>query len=289
MVAGDRLMVIESESNHILYRGACNAHMHIIDPTYLKKNTSLQKIGTITQWKVISKQLGLERAVFVQAKPFCHDNTCIIDAIKSFGKDNSVGIGVVKKDVTQNEIINLDDNGIKGVRFSIWNPNNAVTSCEDIPVIAEKIKSFGWHIQLHMSVEQIIKNFNKLKNLNLNLVIDHMGRIGSCKELTGEGFKVICRLIDKGNTWIKLSGAYLNSQTTYPWKDVDRVAKAFIEYAPDRMVWGSDWPHVTEDTIYDESIFIEQLYRWCNYNLDLLELILVKNPCDIYGFKRLSD
>ncbi|KAF1682065.1 amidohydrolase [Veillonella sp. R32] len=261
--------------------GACNCHLHIIDPKFPNDGKAKHQIGTISDYKRIAKKLTLDKAVFVQAKPFRLDNTCLLDAIQRFGENYSVGIAVTNNLITDQELFELHLKGIRGLRFSMWNPNNAVVSFNDCLPLSERIKEFNWNIQLHLSPEQLLNSYDMIKNLNCNIVLDHMARLES---YTNPIFSKICKLIDLGHTWIKLSGPYLNSKENAPWTTVNDLAKTLISYAPERMLWGSDWPHVTEKNKYDEKLFIELLYQWIP-SKTILNQILVKNPNEVYNFK----
>lgn len=106
-------------------------------------------------YRQLANELQLERAVFVQAKPFGTDNTCLADAIAHFGINNACGIAVAQPDVTDMELESLPAKGIRGLRYSVWNQNNAVVSIESCPGMADRIKEFGWNIQIHSSSLQI--------------------------------------------------------------------------------------------------------------------------------------
>ena len=225
---------------------ACNAHLHIIDPAFPNDGHAAAQIGTVDAYRQLARDLNLPRAVFVQAKPFALDNTCLLDAIARFGKENARGIAVVDHTVTNRELEILHEGGGRGLRFSVWNPNNAVITMDDCLPLSQRIKEFGWNIQLHMSAAQIASYADLISSLECKVVIDHMGRLDSKLGTSDPAYQVICRMIDRGNTWIKLSGPYLNTCQGEPWDDATRTAQAIAQFAPQRVVWGSDFPHVTE-------------------------------------------
>jgi predicted TIM-barrel fold metal-dependent hydrolase len=153
-----------------------------------------------------------------------------------------------------------------------------------IEPLSERVKDLGWHVQLHMSGDQIAENAALLDRIVCSIVIDHMGRMSPQMGPGHPAFKVICRLIDKGRAWVKLAGAYLNTVSGPPaYADATAIAKAFSKAAPERMVWGSDWPHVTEKQKPDDALLFDLLTVWVP-NERARKQTLVDNPAELYGF-----
>ncbi len=264
---------------------ACNAHLHIIDPAFPNDGNATTQIGTVSAYREIADQLHLPRAVFVQAKPFALDNTCLLDAIDKFGRDNARGIAVVNNAVTNAELEYLNANGVTGLRFSVWNPNNAVVSFDDCYPLSERCKQFGWNIQLHMGATQIARYADTIRKLDCRIVIDHMGRLDPALGVKDSAYAFLLEMIDRGNTWIKLCGPYLNSNEKMPWNDATAVAKAIAAYAPERVVWGTDFPHVTEKIKPSEFFLTNMIPSWFPTER-ARRLALVDNPAELYGFAR---
>ncbi len=262
---------------------ACNAHLHIIDPAFPNDGHAAAQIGTVDAYRQLARDLNLPRAVFVQAKPFALDNTCLLDAIARFGKENARGIAVVDHTVTNRELEILHEGGVRGLRFSVWNPNNAVITMEDCLPLSQRIKEFGWNIQLHMSAAQIASYADLISSLECKVVIDHMGRLDPKLGTSDPAYQVICRMIDRGNTWIKLSGPYLNTCQGEPWDDATRTAQVIVQFAPQRVVWGSDFPHVTEKKKPEELTLVEMIPLWLPTE-QARKLVMSENPQKLYGF-----
>ena len=187
-------------------------------------------------------------------------------------------------DVSDAELRRLDAGGVRGLRFSVWNPNDTVTTIAMIEPLAKRIADFGWHVQLHMSGAQIDDNAALLNRLPCPIVFDHMGRLSPTKGPDDPAFGTIGALVDKGRTWVKLAGVYLNTQIGPPdYPDATRIARAFVELAPERLVWGSDWPHVTERQKPDDAVLMDLLKVWATTEADR-DRILVANPAALYGF-----
>lgn len=264
--------------------GACNAHLHIIDPKFPNDGKAESQIGTVETYRAIADELGLQRAVFVQAKPFALDNACTVDAVAKFGPKNAVGIAVVNNTISDKELEDLNKAGVRGLRFSVWNPNNAVVSFDDCYPLSERCKQYGWNMQLHMSAAQIAAHADVIRKLDCKVVIDHMGRLDPALGTKDPAYKFIQEMIGKGNTWVKISGPYLNTKTGEPWDDATATAIEIAKFAPERVVWGSDFPHVTEKVKPSEEVLTEMIAKWFPTE-HARELALVKNPEELYGFK----
>ena len=263
---------------------ACNAHLHIIDPAFPNDGKAAVQHGTVNEYRAVAAPLGLKRAVFVQAKPFGLDNSCLIDAIKRFGMEDARGIAVTNASVSDAELEYMNEAGIKGLRFSLWNPHNAVVSFEDCFPLSERIRQFGWNIQLHMGASQMAEHADVIRNIKCRIVIDHMGRPDPSLGVKDPAFAFVLEMIDRGNTWVKLSGPYLNTAPGRTWKDCADVAHALAEFAPERVVWGSDFPHVTEKIKPNEAVLTEMIAEWLPSE-EARRLALVSNPEELYGFR----
>ena len=262
---------------------ACNAHLHIIDPKFPNNGKAASQLGTVAMYRKVCEPLGLKRAVFVNAKPFGTDNTIIVESIREFGMDSARGIAVSNASVSDRELSAMHEGGVRGLRFSVWNPSNAVVSFDDCLSLSERICDMGWNVQLHMSASQLLERADEIRKIRSRIVIDHMGRLDPALGTKDPAFSFICELIEQGHTWVKLSGPYLNTCEGEPWNDATRTAKAFAEFAPERMVWGSDWPHVTEKDKPDETVLTAMISQWFPTE-KARQLALSENPEELYGF-----
>lgn len=262
---------------------ACNTHLHIIDPAFPNDGKAAAQVGTVETYQEIARALSLPRAVFVQAKPFALDNTCLINAISKFGKENCRGIAVVNNTVTDAELVRLHEGGVRGLRFSVWNPSNAVVSFDDCAPLSERVKDMGWNMQLHMSARQLVEEADIIRALNCRVVIDHMGRLDPKLGTKDPAYRFLCELLDRGNVYVKLCGPYLNTVSGEPWEDASATAIALAEFAPERVVWGTDFPHVTEKNKPDETVLTNMIPLWFPTE-KARRLALSDNPADLYGF-----
>ena len=260
---------------------ACNSHLHVIDMKYSHNPKSSIKEGTLRNYKSIAKMIQMPRAVFVQAKLYGLDNTCLIDSIEEFGLEKSRGIAVLDRYVSDKELEYLHERGIRGIRFSLWDPPASVVKFEDVKPLGERIKHLGWNIQLHMQISQMIEQANVLESLGCRLVLDHMARTDLHLGINDPNFDFVKKLIDKGNTWIKLCGPYLNTEKGYPWEDADETARAIADYAPERVLFGTDYPNTLLDKNPDPIALVERLKKWIP-DEHRRKLALVNNPDEVY-------
>lgn len=262
---------------------ACDSHIHIMDAAFESEKPVICN-ATAGDYMQIQKRIGTKRAVVVQPKDYGLDNSCTLNAIAKLGIENTRGIAVVTPNITDAELEKLHEKGIRGVRFSLWKKSNAVVTFDMIKPLAPRLAEMGWHLQLHITNEQIIDAYDFLKSLPCSMVFDHLGRIQNKNFKDNQAFKYVCNLMGQGKSWVKLSGAYLNTNEGAPfYSDVTPVAETFASEFPERTVWGSDWPHVTETDKPDDSLLFDLLSKWVNKE-KIIRLVLVDNPGKLYGF-----
>lgn len=264
---------------------SCDAHIHIIDPRFAPADpaTPTAHGQSMADYTSVRTQLGLRRAIIVQPKHYATDNRCTLDAIAQM-RGQARGIAVVDTSVTDKELIRLHEGGIRGLRFSLWNAGNQFTSVDMIRPLAERIAEFGWHVQIHMGAGQILEQQTLLAALPVPVVFDHMGRLPPGSNASHPAFRFMARLIDADKAWVKLSGPYLNTHEGAPrYSDVRSLARDLVTLAPQRMVWGSDWPHVTETRKPDDADLLDLLRDWAGSDT-ARQAILEENPAQLYGF-----
>jgi predicted TIM-barrel fold metal-dependent hydrolase len=162
------------------------------------------------------------------------------------------------------------------------------TTVEMLEPLSKRVNDLGWHVQIHQTGDGIVKMEDVLQKVASPIVFDHMGRIPKDVGTSHPAFAVISKLIDKGKTWVKISGAYMDTKVGPPtYADSTRLAQAFVKLAPQRMVWGSDWPHPTQkdDDKPNDSILVDLLSEWAPDEATRRR-ILVDNPATLYGFAK---
>ena len=241
---------------------ACDCHMHIYDAKYPTdpKATLKPADALVADYKLLQKRIGTSRNVVVTPSTYGTDNRVTLDAIAQIGP-TARGVAVVDATVTDTELRRLNDLGIRGIRFNLVQAG--ATTAEMIEPLSRRVNDLGWHIQIHMKGEQIAGIEDLLLRVPSPIVFDHLGRLAQPDALDNPGFKTISKLIDKGRTWVKLSGAYQDTKVGPPtYSDTVAVARAYIKAAPERMVWASDWPHPTEKDKPDDAVLFDLLAQW---------------------------
>jgi predicted TIM-barrel fold metal-dependent hydrolase len=241
----------------------------------------------VEQYRLLQKRIGTTRAVIVTPSAYATANAVTTDGIAQLGLANTRGVAVVRTEVTDAELKKLADGGIRGIRFTLFDPKTAVTSFEMIEPLAKRANDLGWHVQLHFRGDQIVEKEDLLKRIAAPIVFDHMGRIPQPAGVKHPAFPIICRLIDKGRTWVKLSGVYQDTKVGPPtYADTTEVARAYLKFAPERMVWGSDWPHPTErEHKPNDAVLFDLLTEWAPDEA-LRKKLLVDNPAVLYGLSK---
>ncbi len=262
---------------------ACDCHMHIYDAKYPTdpKATLKPADALVADYKLLQKRIGTGRNVVVTPSTYGTDNRVTLDAIAQIGP-TARGVAVVDATVTDAELKRLNGLGIRGIRFNLVQAG--ATTAEMIEPLSRRVNDLGWHIQIHMKGEQIAGIEDLLLRVPSPIVFDHLGRLAQPNALDNPGFKTISKLIDKGRTWVKLSGAYVDTKVGPPtYSDTVAVARAYIKAAPERMVWASDWPHPTEKDKPDDAVLFDLLAEWAPEEA-MRTHILVQNPATLYGF-----
>ena len=262
---------------------ACDCHMHIYDAKYpVAPNATLKPADAlVADYKLLQKRIGTSRNVIVTPSTYGTDNRVTLDAIAQIGP-TARGVAVVDATVTDAELKRLNGLGIRGIRFNLVQAG--ATTAEMIEPLSKRVNDLGWHIQIHMKGEQIAGNEDLLLRVPSPIVFDHLGRLAQPNALDNPGFKTISKLIDKGRTWVKLTGAYQDTKVGPPtYSDTVAVARAYIKAAPERMVWASDWPHPTEKDKPDDAVLFDLLAKW-EPDEAMRTRILVQNPATLYGF-----
>jgi predicted TIM-barrel fold metal-dependent hydrolase len=265
---------------------AADCHIHIYNAQFQSAIPALSG-ATVQDYRNLQKRIGTSRVVIVTPRNYAVDNAVTLDAIRQFGVANARGVAVIRPNVTDAELKSLNDGGIRGIRFTVGDPKVAVVSIDMIEPLARRIADFGWHVQLNMTREQIVENVDMLRRLPTPIVFDHLGQLKPPAGTEHPAYGVIRGLMDKGRTWVKLSGAYSNTEIGPPtYADATRVAQAYVRAAPERLVWGSDWPHPSEAQHKpDDALLFDLLEAWAP-DESTRTRILVANPEALYGFPK---
>lgn len=269
--------------------GACDCHHHIYDTrfSYIPGATLKPPPATASDYRLLQKRLGTTRNVVVTPSSYGTDNSCTLDAIAQLGS-GARGVAVIGPDITDAELKRLDVGGIRGIRFNI--SRGAAATVEMMEPLSRRIAPLGWHIQVHIVGKELPTIADVLNKVASPIVFDHLGRIPQPAGRDHPAFGVIARLLEKGRTWVKLSEADRESKSGPPrYEDTGKLVAAFIALAPERLVWGSDWPHPAatngEVPLEDDAALLDLMLDWAP-DETLRRRILVDNPAALYGFPK---
>jgi D-galactarolactone isomerase len=266
--------------------GACDTHMHFYGPwdRYpLAPTASFEPpLATVEDYRTVQKRLGLKRVVVVQPSGYGFDNRCTLDAIKQFG-DDARGIVVIDQSVTGDELQQLTDMGVRGIRFFMF--PGGVLPWEILDEMAARVFEYGWHVQLQLDGRELPDHIAQIRSWPGRLVVDHVGKFIEPVATSDRAFKMLLELVDSGQCWVKLSAPYETSKVGPPlYSDVGELAKALVKAAPERMLWASNWPHpASQDNLPDDAVLLDLLLDWVGDDATR-KRILVENPAELYGF-----
>jgi predicted TIM-barrel fold metal-dependent hydrolase len=266
---------------------AADCHAHVFGPVerypYAANRLYTPPAVFLEDYLAMHRAVGLARGVLVQTGLYGNDNSFIIDAIAA-NPARLRGIALIGEAVTDAELAHLAASGIRG--FRVNRTARTGLTFEVARKLAERVKDLGWHVQLLLDVEDHPDLDTVLGSFATEVVIDHMGRPDPRRGVEAPGFQALIRLLRSGRGWAKLSAPYRTSLQEPPYADLTPFAQALVAAAPDRLVWGSDWPHVLlESTMPNDGDLVDQLAVWVP-DADTRRRILVDNAECLYGFER---
>jgi 2-pyrone-4,6-dicarboxylate lactonase len=277
-----------------LPRGAVDAHCHVFGPgdefPYAPERKYTPCDASKADLFALRDRLGFSRNVVVQATCHGSDNRAMADACRASG-GKARGVASVKRDVSDRELEELHEAGVRAVRFNFVRRLVDFTPKADLLAIAERIRELGWHIVVYFEIEDLREIINFLSALPTIVVIDHMGRPDVKKPVNGTEFLLFLALMQRHeNVWTKvtcperlsLSGPPAIHGERNAYRDVTPFARRVVEAFPDRVLWGTDWPHPNlKDHMPDDGLLVDFIPHIA-VTRELQEKLLVKNPMRLY-------
>jgi predicted TIM-barrel fold metal-dependent hydrolase len=265
--------------------GACDCHFHIFGPAarffYAARRSYTPPDASVEDYRRVMAALGLQRCVIVQPSVYGTDNTCTLDAMARLGPDCR-GVAVIDETVSDTALYDMHQAGIRGVRFNVLYKGGVKISA--VSAVAERIAPLGWHIQFLLDGRGLADLADDLGRLPVPIVIDHLGHAPAEIGVGHPGNQALLALVGEGGCWVKLSAAYRLSRRAPGYEDTAPLARALIEAAPERVVWGSDWPHPSvEGAMPNDGDLLDLLGVWTD-DATVRHKILVDNPAVLYGF-----
>jgi len=271
-----------NDSTAQLIPGACDCHVHIYEPERFPLTQQIAR-ASWNDYRTVQQRLGLERAVLVQANGYGFDIRCLLDALTQAG-DAARGIAVIKPDITDEQLVALHRNGVRGVRFMLVPNARGALDWDALEPLSARVAELGWVINLQVDGRLLADYEQRLRALPSALSIDHTGKFLEPVGTDHAGFKSLLRLLDTGDVWVKVSAPYETSKTGAPhYEDVSQLARALVQIHPDRCLWASNWPHPGRDPLPDDLAMLDLLSEWAP-DEQVRRKILVHNPAQLYGF-----
>jgi len=266
---------------------ACDAHCHVFGPAaafpYAPGRAYTPPDAPKERLSALHQILGIQRAVIVQAS--CHgtDNRAMLDAIATSG-GRYRGIAIVDASFSEKDYAALHEGGVRGVRFNFVSHLGGMPDLDVFNQVLQRIQPFGWHLVVHLDAADIVELSGLLRGLSLPFVIDHMGRVNAGAGLEQRPFRALLDLMKIGTCWVKVCGAERVSATGPPFVDAIPFAQALVNAAPDRVLWGTDWPHPNVGRHMPNDGDLVDLVPLIVPDEALRRRLLIDNPADLYGW-----
>ena len=269
--------------------GSCDCHAHVFGPQtrfpYLPDASYIPHDATPEDYARMLRAIGCDRAVLVQPSVYGTDNSAMIAALRS-GVFAFRGIAVVEENVTDRELQDMHEAGVRGVRINLASDTPGLTLAQ-APSLAKRLKALGWHLQFFMDLRKLPDAEEKLGGLDIDIVIDHFGRAQADEGVGAPAFRTLVGLLKRPNVWAKLIGPYFLSAAAPAYANVTPLARALVAAAPDRVVWGTDWPHPAVGRLGvpmpNDGDLADMIREWIPDEAQR-KRVLVDNPARLYQF-----
>ena len=268
--------------------GATDCHAHVFGPerkyAYSPARGYTPPDASLEAFLEVHKALGIDRAVLTQPSVYGTDNSAMLDAMARH-PGRILGVAAVNAGVTDEELEDLNAKGVRGVRVNLADKGgNPFDSMADVRRFSERLQPLGWHLELLIHVNDFPDLKQTFTDYPVDIVVGHLGYMKSPDTIDHPGFQEFLDLVRGGNCWVKLTGSYrITGAEQPPYPDVISVAQALIEANPERMIWGTDWPHPSHYRgMPSDAYLLDQLLDWTD--AATIRKILVDNPEKLFGF-----
>jgi predicted TIM-barrel fold metal-dependent hydrolase len=266
--------------------GACDSHIHLFGPAakypFAPDSPYIAHEALPETFMALQDTLGLSTAVIVSPGGYGRNYSLLADVLTKYPK-RFRGIALLRDDTPSSEIGRLTKLGVRGMRMMSHKRGQHVPNYS--PKIAARVHEHGWHIQFYPHGTDIVDYADKLLALPNPIVLDHFASIPAQGGIDQPAVTAVLKMLDSGRVWLKLSGPMRCTDEPPPYPSLTPLAHVFVKYAPDRMVWGSDWPHVNLDGMVmpNDGDLLDLLAEWVP-EAAVRNRILTQNPKALYGF-----
>jgi 2-pyrone-4,6-dicarboxylate lactonase len=273
-----------------LPEGSIDTHVHVFAPGYrLSPGRGYNPPdSTLADLTHLHATLGVDRVVFTQPSVYGTDNSAILDGMAALNAETpnrARCVVAISLDITDKDLAALDASGVRGVRLNTDNKGGMPIAIDQIPELVARIAPFRWHIEFLFPGKDIIELMPVFMALTVPMSIGHFAYQPATAGVKALGFQALLELMRQGNTWIKISGANRVSATDLPpYDDVKPMAHALIEAAPDRIMWGTDWPHPNKYVVNpNDGDLVDAFGDWVTDEA-MRRRIMVDTPAAFYRF-----
>jgi 2-pyrone-4,6-dicarboxylate lactonase len=267
---------------------SCDAHCHVFGPSsvfpYSPTRSYTPPDAPKASLMALHRLLGIERAVIVQASCHGSDNRAMLDAIAA-SSGRYRGVAIIDESVTDRDLRALHEGGVRGVRFNFVKHLGGMRDVRFFTSVLPRLKAIGWHLILHLDAADIVELSEMFASLPVPFVIDHMGRVKAGEGLDQPPFKALLALLRREHAWVKVCGAERISTSGPPFHDAIPFAQALIAAAPDRVLWGTDWPHPNIARHMPNDGDLVDLVPLIAPDAAMRQKLLVVNPARLYDFR----
>ena len=275
-----------NRADHIdfkLPKNSCDSHHHIFDHRfpYAQDDTRNLPEATFKDYQAFKRELGFTRHIIVQPSSYGTDNSCLLEALKQGGQ-YCRGEAVIDEQNSPQNLTALFEHGVVGIRFNFCAGKRP--DIQSLSALTAKAADYGWHIQLHLKPELLPGLYPILNRISNHIVFDHYAGVTQPLGERHEAWPYLLRLLEQGRCWVKLSGLYHVSQQA-DFSDMEHITKQLVRIAPERLLWGSDWPHPSLTTakraMPDDKYILTKLYQWLETD-ENRQKVFVDNPYELF-------
>jgi 2-pyrone-4,6-dicarboxylate lactonase len=269
-----------------LPRGACDCHIHLFGPKAkfpFAADATYESREALPETNIaLQERLGLSRAVIVSGGAYGRNYAVLADALTRF-PDRFRGVALMPESAANQEFETLTKLGVRGLRFISAARGNVLPHINE--AVAAHAANFEWHVQFYPRGTDLLDHAERLLALPNTIVLDHFASIPAEGGPHQPAFQKLLEMLDTGRVWVKISGPMRCTREEYPYAPVTAMARALVAHAPERLVWGTDWPHVNmnDRQMPNDGDLVDLLSEWIP-DAAMRKRILVDNPCTLYGF-----